>query len=50
MKTIKVEINGVNTAELPVLSAKEQMEMLRKIKEGQNELKDKFWEFHNSLH
>ena len=42
MKTIKVEINGVNTAELPVLSSKEQMEMLRKIKEGHTELKDKF--------
>ena len=42
MKTIKVEINGVNTAELPVLSAKDQMEMLRKIKQGQTELKDEF--------
>ena len=42
MKTIKVEINGVNTKELPVLSAKEQMEMMSKIKEGQLELKEKF--------
>lgn len=42
MKTIKVEINGVNTAELPVLSAKAQMEMLTKIKQGQVELKDTF--------
>ena len=42
MRTIKVEINGVNTAELPVLSAKEQGEMIRKIKEGHTELKQKF--------
>ena len=42
MKTIKVEINGVNTAELPVLSAKDQMEMLKKIKAGRQELKDDF--------
>lgn len=42
MRNIKVEINGVNTAELPVLSAKEQMEMLRKIKQGKTELKDEF--------
>lgn len=42
MRTIKVEINGVNTSELPVLSAKKQMEMLSKIKEGHTELKDEF--------
>jgi len=42
MKTIKVEINGVNTSELPVLSAKAQMEMLTKIKQGHTELKDEF--------
>ena len=42
MKIMKVEINGVNTAELPVLNAKEQMEMLKKIKEGKTELKDEF--------
>lgn len=42
MKTIKVEINGVNTSELPVLSQKKQMEMLRKIKEGHSELKEEF--------
>lgn len=42
MKTIKVEINGVNTSELPVLSQKKQMEMLREIKEGHSELKEKF--------
>ena len=42
MKTIKVEINGVNTSELPILSAGAQMEMLKKIKEGHTELKDEF--------
>ncbi len=42
MRTIKVEINGVNTKELPVLSAKEQNEMLIKIKEGHTELKQEF--------
>ena len=42
MKTIKVEINGVNTAELPVLSQKDQMEMLRRIKAGHTELKEEF--------
>ncbi|MBR5227034.1 MAG: SigB/SigF/SigG family RNA polymerase sigma factor [Clostridia bacterium] len=42
MKNIKVEINGLNTSTLPVLAAKEQMEMLRKIKEGSTELKDTF--------
>jgi len=42
MRTIKVEINGVNTADLPVLSAKEQGEMIIKIKEGHTELKQEF--------
>ena len=42
MRSIKVEIYGVNTADLPVLSAKEQGEMLRKIKEGHSELKQEF--------
>lgn len=42
MRTIKVEINGVNTAELPVLSAKEQGEMLKMIKDGKTELKQEF--------
>lgn len=42
MKIVKVEINGVNTSELPVLSQKKQMEMLRKIKEGKKELKQEF--------
>ena len=42
MKNIKVEINGINTATLPVLSAQDQMKMLRDIKEGKTELKDEF--------
>lgn len=42
MKNIKVEINGVNTAELPVYSSKEQMKILREIKHGKTELKDEF--------
>ncbi len=42
MKSTKVEINGVNTALLPVLSQKDQMKMLREIKEGKTELKDEF--------
>ncbi len=42
MKNIKVEIKGVNTATLPVLSQKDQMKMLKEIKEGKTELKDEF--------
>lgn len=38
----KVEIQGMDTSKLPKLSAKEQMEMLRKIKEGDLSLKDEF--------
>lgn len=41
---VKVEINGLDTSKLPKLSQKEQMEMLRKIKCGEIELKDKFIE------
>ena len=39
---IKVEIEGLDTSKLPKLSSKEQLEMLRKIKEGNSELKDEF--------
>ena len=42
MKNIKVEIKGVNTAELPILSQKDQMQMLKDIKKGKLELKDEF--------
>ena len=42
MNNIKVEILGVDTSKLPRLSASEQMEMLRRIKNGENELKEEF--------
>lgn len=42
MKKIKVDINGINTAELPVYSSKKQMETLKRIKQGEIELKDQF--------
>ena len=38
----KVEICGVNTAKLPLLSKKEKEELLIKIKEGDNEARDIF--------
>lgn len=38
----RVEVNGLDTSKLPKLNQKEQMEMLRKIKEGQKEYKDEF--------
>lgn len=41
---VKVEINGLDTSKLPKLSPKDQMEMLKKIKEGHTELKDEFIE------
>ena len=41
---VKVEINGLDTSKLPKLSQKEQMEMLRNIKNGKVELKDEFIE------
>ena len=41
---IKVEIQGLDTSKLPKLSAKEQMEMLKKIKNGEEDLKDNFIE------
>ena len=39
---VKVEIQGLDTSKLPRLSAKEQMEMLKQIKEGKTEPKDEF--------
>lgn len=39
---VKVEIQGLDTAKLPKLSASEQMEMLKEIKNGRVELKDEF--------
>lgn len=41
---IKVEIQGLDTSKLPKLSAKDQMEMLYRIKNGETELKDEFIE------
>lgn len=41
---IKVEIQGLDTAKLPKLSQSKQMEMLKKIKEGEISLKDQFIE------
>lgn len=38
----RVEVNGLDTSRLPKLNAKEQMEMLHKIKKGQSEYKDEF--------
>ena len=38
----KVEIAGVNTAKLPVLSNEEKQELLIKIKDGDNEAREKF--------
>ena len=38
----KVEIAGVNTANLPVLSNEEKNELLKKIKEGDLEAREKF--------
>ena len=39
---VKVDIQGLDTSKLPKLSQKEQMEMLRKIKNGEKEYKDEF--------
>ena len=38
----KVEIAGVNTANLPVLSNEEKEELLKRIKEGDLEAREKF--------
>ena len=38
----KVEIVGVNTAKLPVLSNKEKQEVLVKIRNGDKEAREKF--------
>lgn len=38
----KVEIAGVNTAKLPMLSNKEKQELLIKIKNGDEEAREKF--------
>lgn len=38
----KVEIAGVNTAKLPMLSNEEKQELLKKIKNGDNDAREKF--------
>ena len=38
----KVEIAGVNTAKLPVLSNEEKEELLKKVKNGDLEAREKF--------
>ena len=38
----KVEICGVNTSKLPVLSNEEKKELLIKIKQGDKEAREKF--------
>ncbi len=40
----KVEISGVNTSKLPVLSNEEKDELLKKIKNGDNDARNKFIE------
>ena len=40
----KVEICGINTAKLPLLSNEEKNELLIKIKNGDNEAREKFIE------
>ena len=41
---VKVDITGMDTSKLPKLSSTEQMEMLKKIKKGEKEYKEKFIE------
>ena len=38
----KVEISGVNTAELPMLSNEEKQELLKRIKEGDLKARERF--------
>ncbi len=38
----KVEICGVNTAKLPILTSEEKAELMKKIKEGDEEAREKF--------
>lgn len=42
MASYKVEICGVNTSTLPLLNAKEKEELLKKIKAGDNNAREKF--------
>ena len=38
----KVEICGVNTSKLPILSSEEKIELFEKIKQGDEEAREKF--------
>lgn len=38
----KVEICGVNTSKLPVLTGKEKEELIKKVKEGNEEARERF--------
>ena len=40
--SIKVEISGVDTSKLPVLTKKEKEELLNKIKQGDEEARQEF--------
>ena len=42
MKSNKVEICGVNTSTLPLLSKEEKEELIKKIKNGDEEAREKF--------
>ena len=42
MAAFKVEICGVNTAKLPLLTAQEKVELLEKIKKGDKQARDKY--------
>ena len=42
MTAYKVEICGVNTSKLPLLSAKEKEELIKKVKEGDKEAREKY--------
>lgn len=42
MAAFKVEICGVNTAKLPLLSAQEKVELLEKIKKGDKDAREKY--------
>ena len=42
MASYKVEICGVNTSTLPLLNAKEKEELLKRIKAGDNDAREKF--------
>ena len=42
MAAFKVEICGVNTAKLPLLTAEEKVTLLKRIKEGDTKAREKY--------